>query len=124
MCLIIPVSPGRGVHALDGADPALERRHLLFAIASPRLVRRLGDVGLACGGGALMCAAWLMVASAATWQRAAAGVFVAGIGFYMMHSTLQVHATDGAGATRPRPLSAFASSFFLGQSVGVASPAR
>jgi len=92
---------------------------LLFAIASPRLVRRLGEVGLACWGGALMCAAWLLMASAPAWEWAAIGTCVAGIGFYMLHSTLQVNATQMAPARRGPAVSAFASFFFLGQSAGV-----
>jgi predicted MFS family arabinose efflux permease len=42
-----------------------------------------------------------------------------GLGFYMFHNTLQVNATQMAPHRRGAAVSAFASSFFLGQSVGV-----
>jgi predicted MFS family arabinose efflux permease len=42
-----------------------------------------------------------------------------GLGFYMFHNTLQVNATQMAPQRRGAAVSAFASSFFLGQSVGV-----
>jgi predicted MFS family arabinose efflux permease len=92
----------------------------VFAIASSRLVRHLGEVGLACWGGALLALAWLLVAAAPAWEWAAVGVCCAGIGFYMLHNTLQVNATQMAPAFRGPSVSAFASCFFLGQSSGVA----
>jgi predicted MFS family arabinose efflux permease len=93
---------------------------LAFAIASPRLVRRLGEVGLAACGGALLCAAWLLVAWAPAWEAAAIGIGLAGVGFYMLHSTLQLNATQMAPARRGPAVASFAAAFFLGQSAGVA----
>jgi predicted MFS family arabinose efflux permease len=42
-----------------------------------------------------------------------------GLGFYMLHNTLQVNATQMAPQRRGPAVSAFASLFFLGQSAGV-----
>jgi predicted MFS family arabinose efflux permease len=42
-----------------------------------------------------------------------------GAGFYMMHNTLQVHATQMAPEARGAALALFACSLFTGQSVGV-----
>jgi len=43
-----------------------------------------------------------------------------GLGFYMMHNTLQINATQMAPERRGAAVAAFASCFFLGQSSGVA----
>lgn len=45
--------------------------------------------------------------------------FCAGLGFYMMHSTLQTNATQMAPAARGTAMAIFAGCLFLGQSVGV-----
>jgi predicted MFS family arabinose efflux permease len=44
---------------------------------------------------------------------------VLGLGFYMLHNTLQVNATQMAPDRRGAAVSAFAACFFLGQSTGV-----
>jgi MFS transporter, YNFM family, putative membrane transport protein len=50
---------------------------------------------------------------------ATASAFAAGLGFYMMHSTLQINATQMAPAVRGTAMAVFAGCLFLGQSVGV-----
>ena len=92
---------------------------LLFAIAVATLVRRLGEAGLARWGGALVALAYLMIAFSPVWWLAIPGSFIAGLGFYMLHNTLQINATQMAPERRGAAVSAFASCFFLGQSVGV-----
>ena len=42
-----------------------------------------------------------------------------GLGFYMMHNTLQTHATQMAPERRVAAVASFAACFFLGQSLGV-----
>ena len=93
---------------------------LLFAVASATLVRRLGEVGLTMYGGLLLAASLLVIGVAPVWWWALPGCFVAGLGFYMLHNTLQINATQMAPERRGAAVSAFASSFFLGQAVGVA----
>jgi len=92
---------------------------LLFALASRHLVSRLGEGGLARWGGALMCASLLIIGYAPAWGWVVVGCFVLGLGFYMMHNTLQVNATQMAPDRRGAAVSAFAACFFLGQSAGV-----
>ncbi|KQW39082.1 transporter [Rhizobacter sp. Root404] len=93
---------------------------LLFALASALLVRRLGEVGLTGVGGVILAAALAAVGLAPAWWWAMPACFVAGLGFYMLHNTLQINATQMAPERRGAAVSAFASSFFLGQAVGVA----
>ena len=94
---------------------------LLFALASAMLVRRLGEVGLTCFGGMLLAGSLLAIGVAPRWWWAMPACFVAGLGFYMLHNTLQINATQMAPERRGAAVSAFASSFFLGQAVGVAA---
>ena len=93
---------------------------LLFAIASATLVRRLGEVGLTSVGGVLLAASLLAVGLAPAWWWALPGCFAAGLGFYMLHNTLQINATQMAPDSRGTSVALFASPFFLGQSSGVA----
>ena len=91
----------------------------VFAMGSARLVARLGEVGLVRGGGALVGLSLLSLGLAPVWWWALPAALLAGLGFYMLHNTLQVNATQMAPARRGAAVSAFASCFFLGQSVGV-----
>lgn len=91
----------------------------LFALLSHRFVALFGEAGLARWGGALIGASLVAVALGPSWVWALVGCFGAGLGFYMLHNTLQVHATQMAPDRRGAAVSAFASCFFLGQSVGV-----
>ena len=91
----------------------------VFAIFSRRLVAILGEPGLIRWGGAFMCIALLAVGYAPAWGWALAGCLLLGLGYYMLHNTLQVNATQMAPDRRGAAVSAFASSFYLGQSVGV-----
>ena len=93
---------------------------LLFALCVAGLVRALGEVGLSRWGGLLVAVAYLTIAFAPAWWLAIPASFIAGLGFYMLHNTLQINATQMAPDRRGAAVSAFASCFFMGQSVGVA----
>ena len=90
--------------------------YILFA---RHFVRIFGEIGLATSGGLLLAAAWLLLAFGASWLWAVPATWLAGLGFYMLHNTLQTNATQMAPAVRGTAVSLFASSFFLGQSLGV-----
>ena len=96
----------------------------LFAASSGMLVRRLGEVGLARWGGALIFGSLLAIGMAPSWHWAIPGCFIAGLGFYMLHNTLQTNATQMAPERRGVAVSAFASCYMLGQAVGVALGGR
>lgn len=91
----------------------------VFALASRRLVVRLRQPGLAAWGGTAMSGALLAIGFGPHWAFALVGCFAAGLGFYMFHNTLQVHATQMAPERRGAAVSAFASCLFFGQAVGV-----
>jgi predicted MFS family arabinose efflux permease len=92
---------------------------LCFALAARWLVRRLGEVVLVRAGSLLMAAALVLLALTPTWGWAIPACVVMGLGFYMMHNTLQTHATQMAPERRGAAVAAFAACFFLGQSAGV-----
>ena len=92
---------------------------LLFALGVAALVRRLGEVGLTRWGGSFVTLAFLTIAFSPVWWMAIPASFLAGLGFYMLHNTLQINATQMAPERRGAAVSAFASCFFLGQSAGV-----
>jgi len=97
---------------------------LLFAVLSSRLVRRLGEPGLARGGGVLLSLGMLVFALSPVWWTAPAACTVTGLGFYMMHNTLQTNATQMAPPARGVAMSLFAGCFFLGHTVGVTLAAQ
>lgn len=92
----------------------------LFAVAARQLVQNLGESGLCQWGGALVLLAYLTVALAPNWWWAIPACFVSGLGFYMLHNTLQINATQMAPERRGAAVAAFAACFFIGQSVGIA----
>jgi predicted MFS family arabinose efflux permease len=66
-----------------------------------------------------MAASLWAVADAPGWGWAGPACAAMGLGFYMMHNTLQTHATQMAPERRGAAVAAFAGCFFMGQSVGV-----
>jgi MFS transporter, YNFM family, putative membrane transport protein len=92
---------------------------LIYAAAAPVLVRRLGEGGLALSGGLVLAAAFAAIGLAPRAFAAAPATIIAGLGFYMLHNTLQTNATQMAPEARSISVALFASCFFLGQSAGV-----
>lgn len=93
---------------------------LSFAFASRWLVRRMGEAGMAAFGATLLGGS-VMSVGLIHWQwLAMPAMFAAGLGFYMLHNTLQTQATQMAPTRRGAAVSLFAFCYFVGQSVGVA----
>jgi len=92
---------------------------LIYSFSVRRLVRRLGETGLVAGGGIVLLACFAGIAWAPTWPIAAPFIVALGFGFYMLHNTLQVHATEMAPEARGAGVSFFAFCLFLGQAAGV-----
>lgn len=92
---------------------------LAFALCASMLVKRLGEIGLSRWGGICVTLSYITMAYAPVWWCAVPACFMAGLGFYMLHNTLQINATQMAVERRGVAVSAFASCFFLGQATGV-----
>lgn len=91
-----------------------------FAIRSRQMVKSLGEVGLIRYGALLMTLSMAIIGYTPWWWIAIPGAFLFGLGFYMMHNTLQINATQMAPQRRGAAVAAFASCFFFGQAGGVA----
>jgi predicted MFS family arabinose efflux permease len=92
---------------------------VLYAVSAKRFVAGLGEPGLAAGGGLVLAAGYLWLAFAPAAWASVPGILLIGVGFYMLHNTLQVNATQMAPAARGSAVSLFALCLFTGQSVGV-----
>lgn len=92
---------------------------LLYSSTAGLLLPRLGQPGLAISGavalavgyGTLGVMPWVWLASPA--------IALVGLGFYMLHNTLQTNATQMAPESRGLAVSLFAFVLFCGQSVGI-----
>jgi predicted MFS family arabinose efflux permease len=93
---------------------------LSFAFASRWLVRRMGEARMAAFGATLLGGSVMSVGLIHLQWLAIPSMFTAGLGFYMLHNTLQTQATQMAPTRRGAAVSLFAFCYFVGQSVGVA----
>jgi len=84
------------------------------------LLRRLGEAGLARTGGLLLGVAFAVLAAMPDWRLAMPACLLGGFAMYMLHNTLQTHATQMVPTARGTAVSLFACTLFLGQSLGVA----
>ena len=91
-----------------------------YSFAAKRLVATLGESGMVLVSGVALAVSWLALAAGGHWLVALPACVVAGAGFYMLHGTLQTHATQMAPALRGTAVSLFASTMFIGISAGVA----
>lgn len=92
---------------------------LLYAMLAPHFVARLGERGLALGGGAVLALGYLGLLASPSATFAVPCLVAVGVGIYMLHNTLQVHATQMAPEARGAAVSLFALCLFVSQSVGV-----
>lgn len=90
-----------------------------YSVISKMLVTRIGERGIALSGGLLLGIAFLMFLFSKSWLGAIPASFATGLGFYMLHNTLQTNATQMAPHSRGTAVAVFVSAFFLGQSTGV-----
>ena len=93
---------------------------LLYTLVAGRMLRWLGERGLATAGGFVLCAAFVMYWVGPAWAWSIAASLLAGFGYYLLHATLQTNATQMVPSARGTAVAWFASCLFLGQAVGVA----
>ncbi|MBE0565247.1 MAG: MFS transporter [Krumholzibacteria bacterium] len=92
---------------------------LSYVLASSWLIARLGQRGLILGG-AVFFALGMLALGGQWWPAQTFFCALAGMGYFMLHNTLQVFATQMAPQIRGTAIAAFAVGLFGGQSVGVA----
>jgi MFS transporter, YNFM family, putative membrane transport protein len=93
---------------------------LIYAGMVKLLVRRLGQIGLAIGGSLILAAAYVVLAAGPAWWLAPAATTAIGLGFYMLHNTLQTNATQMTPEARGTAVALFSSALYIGQTAGVA----
>jgi MFS family permease len=90
----------------------------VFAAIAPPLLARLGQAGLVVAGGGGAALGLVLLAAAPSAWIAAAACLLLGLGFYMIHSSIQTMVTEVAPMARGSAVALHAFSFFLGQSLG------
>ena len=94
---------------------------LIYSLSVRTLVGRLGQIGLSRAGGTLLAVAFTTLAFEPHYWIAPFAITLIGLGFYMLHNTLQVNATQMTPEARATAVAIFSSSLYLGQTAGVAS---
>jgi predicted MFS family arabinose efflux permease len=110
---------GLGIAASGMLMAAFAAGGLLYAAVAGRLVPRLGERGLVLAGGSFIGMGYLGLALAPAAGFAVPCLMSLGAGLYMLHNTLQVHATQMAPDSRGAAVALFAFFLFTGQSAGV-----
>jgi predicted MFS family arabinose efflux permease len=96
---------------------------LLYTVLANRLVPWLGQSGLVLYGSIILAVAFVLLAAEPTWWLAPVAVSAIGLGFYMMHNTLQTNATQMTPEARGTAVAIFAAALYFGQTIGVAAAA-
>jgi predicted MFS family arabinose efflux permease len=91
---------------------------ILYSLAVPYLVRAVPERRLMAIGGAIAGCSLALVALHFSWQTQALIFGTFGLGFYLLHSCIQVHVTDLSQTARGAAASLHSSSFYLGQAIG------
>jgi YNFM family putative membrane transporter len=93
---------------------------LIYAGLVKILVRRLGQIGLAISGSLVLTAAYVELAIGPVWWLVPVATTAIGLGFYMLHNTLQTNATQMTPEARGTAVALFSSALYVGQTAGVA----
>jgi predicted MFS family arabinose efflux permease len=97
---------------------------MLYALLARRAVRRLGESGLVLAGGAALTVGYAGLAFSNFLILSTLSIGAVGAGFYMLHTTVQIHVTQVPAEERGSAVALFATFLFLGQASGVWLAAR
>jgi predicted MFS family arabinose efflux permease len=75
---------------------------------------------MAIGGSFVLTAAYVQLALEPVWWLAPIATTAIGLGFYMLHNTLQTNATQMTPEARGTAVALFSSALYVGQTAGVA----
>lgn len=96
---------------------------LIYATFVKQFVARFGQIGLAGCGGIVIGVGYLVLTFAQVWWQAPIATVILGLGFYMIHNTLQTNATQMSPEARGTAVGLYSAALYLGQTVGVAAAA-
>jgi predicted MFS family arabinose efflux permease len=91
---------------------------LFYTLSVSRLLPRLGVNGMMISGAVLMGLQLVFVAFGPPWQFQLGNFILMGWGFYMLHGSLQVFASELSVEARATALSLHSFFFFMGQTIG------
>src|SRR5690606_25475210 len=114
---------GASLHARHGFGLAATGGYLAFyclgglgfVLCSARLIARYGAAGMAARGAFLAGVAYAVLALTPAHQLYPPAIALLGLGFYMLHNTLQTMATQMAPHARGAAVGLFAAVYFLAQ---------
>lgn len=111
---------GLGLAVVGALLAAFGAGALVYSLAAHRMVPWLRQPGLATLGSMALALGYALLAIAPWPWLAAPAIALVGLGFYMLHNTLQTNATQMAPDARGLALSIFAFVLFCAQSIGIA----
>lgn len=94
---------------------------IFYSLMVRRLLLELGQRGLVISGGAACFACYALAMLTPVWQVFIACTIGLGFGFYMLHNTVQIKASEMAPHARGSALALYSSGWALGQAAGVAA---
>ncbi len=92
---------------------------MVFAAAVYRIVRVLGERRMVRVGSSLLGAAFIAFVLTRLWWLNMMILFCAGFGFYLLHNTMQMQATELSSEARGTAVALWVFMLFFGQGVGV-----
>ena len=92
---------------------------MVYALLARRAVRGLGERGLVALGGVALALGYSALALSDFLIVSTLGIAAVGAGFYMLHTTVQIHVTQVPAEDRGSAVALFATFLFLGQASGV-----
>ncbi|HET8972419.1 MAG TPA: MFS transporter [Pseudolabrys sp.] len=93
---------------------------LIYSLSVRRLVERLGQIGLVTSGGVMLAIAYATIAFTPHAYVAPFAITGIGLGYYMLHNTLQTNATQMTPEARATAVGIFSAALYFGQTLGVA----
>jgi YNFM family putative membrane transporter len=94
---------------------------LLFTVTARMLIRSLGERGMVLAGGMLAGVMFFAILLVPHWLYTIPCCIGLGVGFYLVHNTVQAKATEVAPEARGSAVALYATGWALGQALGVAA---
>jgi predicted MFS family arabinose efflux permease len=91
---------------------------VVYSLSVPALIARLPERRLMIAGGALAASALTLIAMHFPWGWQVAIYAMLGLGFYLLHGSIQVHVTELSQTARGAAASLHSCFFYMGQAVG------
>lgn len=91
---------------------------VVYSLMVPLVVARMNERQLMLIGATLASVSFLAISLNLSWYVFAAVFVVFGVGFYMIHQCIQLHATELTQTARGAALSLHSSAFYSGQAIG------